>query len=336
MIDRAGPESRLRAPSIFVLVLSWLAAASVAHAEPPHVSWSAPAGCPDETAVQARVAQLLARSAVNEPLSASGRITTKRDGYTLTLELDQGGHHGKRALEGHDCASLAEAAAFLIAVTVDPNLKPPPEEAEPLPTEPEPKPEAKPQAAKKPEPAPSVERPRGRATTPWIEGYRAALTLGGFHAGLAGPSPELGLALGLAFSWLRVELRGAHVFARTESASRSGVRGRFDSQQLGLAACPEWGGRIRGGPCAWASVVRTHATTRGLQDARDLSLFWAVAGLSLAGRARLSERVELSLEGGAGVPVSARPRFVVAGAGTLGEVGYLSGYVRLGVGLELR
>jgi hypothetical protein len=331
MIDGAGLQSRLRALPILALVCL-AAGASRARAEEPVVAWSAPEGCPDQPAVRARVGQLLARSHVSQPLSATGRITPSGDGYALSLELDQGSHHASRLLEDPSCASLAEAAAFLIAVTVDPNLQPAEEPAaEPPPPQPGPQPEARAGSPKPVEPEPEVPQ-----AAPSVEGYRAALTVGAFHAGLAGPSAELGLAAGLTFSWLRVELRGGHVFARTDRRADEGVRGRFASQHLGVAACPEWGSRIRGGPCAWVAGLRTQATTRGLPGGRELSLFWAAAGLSLAARARLSGPLELSLEAGAGLPVTARPRFVVAGAGTIGEVAYLSGYVRLGIGFELR
>jgi hypothetical protein len=329
MIDGAGLQSRVRALSRVALV-TWLAGAASVRAQQPDVAWSAPEGCPDEPALQARVGQLLARSEVSEPLHAVGRITRQGDGYTLSLELDHGGHHGSRVLEGPSCASLAEAAAFLIAVTVDPNLEPPAEQPG-TPAQPEPEPRASPEPARRPaEPAAAA-----APGSPRIEGYRAALTVGAFHAGLAGPGAELGLALGLSFGWLRAELRGGHVFARTDDAVASGVRGRFASQHLGLAACPEWGRRVRGGPCLWVSGLRTQAITRGLPGGRELSLFWAAAGPSLAARARLTGRLELSLEAGVGLPLSARPRFVVAGAGTIGEVAYLSGFGRLGIGIEL-
>jgi hypothetical protein len=337
MVDRGCRFSSVRALSIAAVLLVTLVASPL-RAQAPDITWSAPSGCPDASSVRARVAALLANSPAGEPLAAVARIESRRGAYMLALELEHGGRRASRKLEGRDCAALAEAAAFLIAVTVDPQLPEP--SPEPAASEPAASPPARDEAVEQvAEPAPPPAEPPAAVEERPVrlrpDAYRAVLTGGLFVPGLAGPGAELGLGLGVGLGWLRLELRGAHVFARTREVAGAGARGRFSSQHLGLAACSEWGSRLRAGPCAWLSGVRTHAVLRGVEGARDSTLFWAMAGLSAALRARLGELLDLSVEGGAGLPLSARPRFVVGGLGTVGEVAYLTGFVRLGLGIEL-
>lgn len=340
-----------------------------ARAEEPSIAWSAPQACPRADEVRRRVATLLAASPPGQRLSAKARIVRRGGRYRLELVLKHGGRRSQRALSADDCDALADAAAFLIAVTSDPSLptraaetshetapsaeepsevtasepEPVPQDAaaeEPKPPAPEPEPE--PEATERntarraPEPATgALRRAQVRPTS-----YGAALTLGMFAAGLAGPSVELGLSLGTSFSRFYVELRGAHVFARSTSPSVAssegqGVKATFSSQHIGLSGCYLWGTRVRGGPCAFISGVFTHGETRGVEQREEAMLFWLPAGLSGALRMGLPRHLELAFDGGVGVSLTARPRFVVENLGTLGEVPYLSGYFRAGVGVAL-
>lgn len=86
--------------------------------------FSAPAECPKKSAMQARIVSLLAEA---EPKVYTLRVVAKvsarrRADYQITLQIDTDTHHAERALRGSRCDELIEAAAWLVALTVDPAL----------------------------------------------------------------------------------------------------------------------------------------------------------------------------------------------------------------------
>ncbi|HKP63600.1 MAG TPA: hypothetical protein VJV78_42990 [Polyangiales bacterium] len=105
-------------------------ALSRAHAaEPLELEWSAPAGCPDREYVRGEVSERLGeRAAQGSPLSASGQIEATAAGFELQLRA-QG---GERRLEAASCEELAESAAVILALLIDPQAaSPPPAASEP-------------------------------------------------------------------------------------------------------------------------------------------------------------------------------------------------------------
>jgi hypothetical protein len=74
--------------------------------------------------MQQRVLDLLEPS---EPKQYALRVVAKiarsrAADYRISLQIDTGAHRAERVLRGTDCADLVEAAAWLIALTVDPEL----------------------------------------------------------------------------------------------------------------------------------------------------------------------------------------------------------------------
>ncbi|MDB4991402.1 MAG: hypothetical protein JWN04_6580, partial [Myxococcaceae bacterium] len=98
----------------------------------PELHWSAPPECPDAEHVRQRVASLLAGSAAASAASAvraAAVVTHHRSGYKLALTVKSAAASGLRTLRGADCSELSETAAWLIAVTIDPDVPAVPSEA---------------------------------------------------------------------------------------------------------------------------------------------------------------------------------------------------------------
>lgn len=99
--------------------MSVLAATLFAVAVADAVQWRAPAGCPEADAVRRRVTDLLGRTPTEQELHAEG-IVHAGPPWRLDLSTTIGGRHQQRALEGDDCATVTEAAALILAVSLDP------------------------------------------------------------------------------------------------------------------------------------------------------------------------------------------------------------------------
>lgn len=85
------------------------------------LDWQAPAGCPDQALVRGRVAGMLGSGAfAAADLTATGRVSAAGEGWRLELSLVRAGGREERTLVDSDCAALADAAALMIAVTIDP------------------------------------------------------------------------------------------------------------------------------------------------------------------------------------------------------------------------
>jgi hypothetical protein len=196
---------------------------SVALAGPPsggvEFAWDAPSEvCPSEALVVAELERLLGGPVSEQGdrrLSAIARVRREADGswdlrlWTITADATR-----QRSMVGEDCAVLAEAAALLAAMAIDPTVLErmgaseaaveQAEQAEELAAEPEPEPEPDPEP--EPEPLPEPSEPNMRI------GLRAQ---GGISYGdLPGVGPIVRLALALQWKRARFELEGHYGFAR--------------------------------------------------------------------------------------------------------------------------
>ncbi len=85
------------------------------------LDWQAPAGCPEQATVRARVVAMLGAGATSAAdLTATGRVSATGEGWRLELSLVRAAGREQRTLVDSDCAALADAAALVIAVTIDP------------------------------------------------------------------------------------------------------------------------------------------------------------------------------------------------------------------------
>jgi hypothetical protein len=88
------------------------------------LSWTAPAGCPDEAALAAAVEGFLGQSLDEsraQKIFGHGRVTVDTElGFTAHLRFSGTGGGRTRKLSHPECASLAEASALVIALAIDP------------------------------------------------------------------------------------------------------------------------------------------------------------------------------------------------------------------------
>lgn len=205
--------------------------------------------------MQSQIDALLGRALDPAELKLDGRIEAAPSGWTLTLTTTVGTLVDERTLDANDCSVLADAAALVAVVMLDPvqaadsieeeaaaaeaiaeevapNPVPPPQTP---PVEPEPEPEAEPERER-------AERPR----TPFVPRVLARLRGGGEFGAIPGGtgSFDLGLALaGLgAAGHLRVELVGQYSLGQdaTSENARVGI-------QLGTVA-PRFCATLPAGP----------------------------------------------------------------------------------------
>lgn len=321
------------------------------------LSWEVPEGCPTREQLIERSEVLLGRSfgeAGDPDLVVAARIAARGERWVLELDFDAPGDR-LRTLEGRDCEELLEAAALILATTVDPaalldefdededeaELEPDPEAPA---KEPEPVEDEEPAVAAVPVEEPRVEDPPDAEP----EG------LGGF-VGLAGgvgfgPLPSLAgapiLALGLRRRALRVELLGGAWFslpALVEGSPEVGARVWLGWAALRGCGVPRVGPeqRVELPLCAGLELGGMRAESFGVDQARAGTLAWLAVDAGIAVIYRFGAKLGLRL-GVDGVVPLLRPGFTVAGLGELhraapvGVQGSLGVEVRFGGGSAAR
>ena len=267
------------------------------------VQWQAPAGCPAAPVVEGRVHELLGRVPAEHELQAVG-VVNGGPRWHLELETTIGGRRQRRTLEADDCRAVAEAAALILAVSVDPlGVSQTPagatasdevagrEATSSVPaTAVEPRPSVAPAEAVLDEPTTPPGRPRSRPS-PWLR-------VGGGGETVAIPGGTGGVRLGFALEGERafVRLEGSYWIDRLavlhEPPNRSGA-------QVGLGTAAVQGGVRLGGvrvrvPLALgleAGGLRTRAV--GLERGRDRVLPWGAGVVAVGVEWSVSRRVVL-------------------------------------------
>jgi hypothetical protein len=185
----------------------------------PELHWSAPAECPDERVVTARLGDLLS-SGPSRPATVAARVEAVEGGrYRVELRIHGPDGESARTLVVEDCELAAGATALIAAVALDPGavvreLEEPPEPEAPI-------------VARSAEPPPD---------TRWRVGVSARADAA------AGAVPGLGLGSGLGVALLRgpgrVELAGTYFFPRTSFLETPGsAGGRFSGWLVALRGC---------------------------------------------------------------------------------------------------
>lgn len=210
----------------------------------PSVSWQAPASCADAAAVRSRIEDLLRRPLAPDEVRVEALVEPEGDGFLLRLRVHAGEVIDTRELRAERCDALAETAALVAAVMVDPEVAsallvpdPPPPEREPEPAPaPEPEPEPAPDPAPEPEsdPAPEPEPAPEPAASPRLDAGRGPwlrVRAGGEIGAI--PRGTGGFALGVAAGGarLRGELEGQYWIGRETQSANGSAR-----IQLGLVA----------------------------------------------------------------------------------------------------
>ncbi len=296
-------------------------------AEPPHaaVSWQAPAGCPGERAVVHQVEDFLGQplaEATAHPVQIRGRVS--RDdaaGYRLMLQMESVQGMRGRTLQHDDCTKLAEAAALLMAMAIDPERVKVAEPTEP-PRDEAPAP-AEPAMSQPPGPAaPSASRqaPRQQATET-IQSVSLGLT------GLvgAGVLPGTGLGIGAelgATAWESVRLiAAAHYWPERslQLIEPDGASARLEMVSAGLRGCWISLGRWEAGACVGPEVGRISGSGHGLDSEQQAGDRWSALLVDLRLGYAPARWVRLTLSGEAAAALE-RPRFTVDLPGGPAEV----------------
>lgn len=298
-------------------------------AAPPAVAihWEGPPECGPRDELVARIEGLLGRP-LGQPgdpeLEVVGRVEADPDGLRLVLEFTRPVER-VRELHGKTCGELRDAAAVVLAVTIDPLV--PLEEPEPESTpepEPEPTPEPEPQPTLEPTP-PRKEPIELRLRFAGGVQYRALPWVAG------GPS----LALGLRWRALRAELVGAWWLTRAARFEQQPEVGATIS--LGWVAARACGvpttARVAFPLCAGVELGGVRAVPFGIAAARARTLPWIAAELGGALVVALPGPLALWI-GVDGVIPLVRPGFTIAGLGELHRVPAFA--IQSLVGLEIR
>lgn len=354
---------------MLALVTTWLLVAAPADAGPVELRWDAPSACPGEPELRAAVELLL-----GAPLSESrprrmtviAAVQARELGWSLRIFTVTTSGTRERALRrDRDCATLARAAAVLIAMAIDPSvlarLDPdsialldapndappasvtPPVDPDPAttpidpapPHEPGPPPvDSNPSAAASPPPdEPAAQGP----SIPARHRPRGALRLAG---GLGwGDLPAVGGGLGVASAlvWPRVRVEALTYLwpARRVRVDAAGAGGNFLLWTLGARACPVFHPhRVLELPvCAGFEAGRLHVRGVELQNATSVRSTWFAAVLAPALVYRPTRTLALWLAPELVIPV-VRTVFGVVAVGPIHQA--QPALVRVLLGVELR
>lgn len=289
----------------------------------PLLRWRAPAGCPAEATVRARLAHALPPEV--EAPHVDAEVFAGGDGrFHATVVLRGTWGEATRSLDSPTCDTLADAVVLLAAVSVSTAAEPEPPVRVPEPTQPEPGVEGdtgddlEPSVAIEPsvdteereaelEAAPpsdsgSTDRSRtgsadasSRSPTPVLRGLARVEARAG--AGLL-PRVDLGAAatLGLEHRWFRVELGGAAWLPRERTVAPD-ARVRASAWALELRGCATLRPtpRLVVLPCAEldAGELRGEGRGSGLVNGRVSRQPWVAIGVGPALAVRLHRLVGL-------------------------------------------
>jgi hypothetical protein len=278
-------------------------------AEPSRLEldWAAPAGCPAGDAVRSDALRLAGATADgSRHLKARASIRpAAKTGWTLSLATDLDGVVGERSLSGMSCESLAEAAALMLALILNPELA-----------------ISAPPAAPPPPPPPPAVVPERWPHPRWRLGAHGGIQTGTIQE----LSSAFALTLGVA--WGRLSLRLMPGFSLPQDVyvdSEQGLGGRLWLGSAAALGC--WSaalGWMALSPCLGVEVTRMKGRGLGVLQPRATSVYWSSAELGLFAGLPVGHGVHLEL-GALGILPLHRPTVY------LDEIGRVSRPSVLGV-----
>ncbi|MFO7566363.1 MAG: hypothetical protein R6X02_27215 [Enhygromyxa sp.] len=333
------------------------------HLAPLALEWHAPAGCPQRERVDDRLHELLPELGELVPIGAPARVSVSAridladgDRWALSLRFESERGVDERRLSGPECVALADAAALVIAVGVDP-LEVSQNLAQGRRGEAAPEPATSPKPSK---PAPRVEDPHDDAhedshapldagrehdqidESPKLDQrpreeidarFSLALVGGGGYGPLQLAGAGVGLELGAFGPWWRAAIRGLYLLPRTQRLAGD-LAGRFDGFGIAARGCAvPWVGQVELPICAGLEAGSLRGRGTGSTPApREAGVPWAAALIGPGLRWPVRDRLALGLDLELLVPIT-RGGFTIDGAvvSRLTPVG-----VRAFAGLELR
>ncbi len=347
--DRSAPASRVllcsprlrtRLWPLLVACGAWLVA-EPARASELALSWQAPASCPDEQALKARVERLLGDAPLElRNFEARASVTEDGDGgFTLSLWIRTAAGEGMRSVRADACEDLLGVAAFGIALALNPELRASVDGiAEPAPVAPAPPPIAKPPDAGRETRArellPDASRrgaPQSGIRTQAPDGYRLGVELRTDFALLPRAAPGVGVWFDtLALDHLRIGFV-ANLFVPQVSWRSDGSGGRFSLWSADAHGCYTTSGRIALGLCAAMRLAVIGAEGRNVAPRLDQQSTIYAPGVSALGLFSVTRAlgVRVALDGFA--PLT-HDQFVV-NSGPVHAVPWA--FVEIAVGTEL-
>lgn len=308
--------------------------------------WKAPDGCPTREQVLAHAEKLLGRApetALSEALVLAVEVSEKPGGgFQLLFSSRSATSSATRNVSAESCQELGDAAALLLALTIDPNLKTdapgaegaftqdsdatPPPAPEPTPTKPTPPP---PQPALAEAAAPDLPRTRSEPAH-WLGGAELAL----WNRRLPGVSPGVVVHGGLTGrSWLWL-LNVGFFPERHAGVAGSSAGGDLELGSLGTNVGYAFAfGSVRVTPLAGVELDWLHGSGSGVTQPGSADLL--LIGFEGGARLGLAISRSWSVYGQGHLSVLAqRPRFVLDG---IGEVFRPEPWgLRFGLGAEWR
>jgi hypothetical protein len=284
------------------------------------ISWTAPAGCPDEAALKEDVRRLAGTAATpTEAILAGAVVERAADGaWQLALTTRAGSFEGERQLVAADCGELERAAALVIALMINPDAGTTALESR------APAPLRAPPTLKRVE---VVDVPPRRR---WALGID--ITLG------AGTLPALGPGIGLRARagqrWSGEVITTLWASRQADSAAEPSAGGSFTAVDVGAAGCFNARSERRLAPslCVGADLNRVAASGFGVTDPGHATGYWLAGFVEGAGRWFVTPRgsVRLSLMA---LVAGGRPQFSLAGVGPVFQPPILA--TRCSLGWEL-
>ncbi|HEY3500866.1 MAG TPA: hypothetical protein VGK73_39510 [Polyangiaceae bacterium] len=300
----------MRAPRTFAfaLIVASSANAEPLEAGPFRLDWLAPSGCPTAAETLARIEALLGApvtEVLKTPLAARARVTeASPERFELAIETFRGEQRFTRDMQAPSCGELADAAALVLALAIDPQLRERTEEAPAVPS-----PESTPSPAKPVEPAASStaaappppppvrpsETPRDAARSRHLvllAGASAVADFGSVADVAFGPSATFGLRL----SNLELDLDATWLVPTRSYAALDPEKGG-DISLLVFGARPCFARRqvpFEGGLCGTFELGSIRGEGFGTATRSTRSALWMAAGGAFFARYAVASSLWLS------------------------------------------
>lgn len=317
------------------------------------LEYDAAEGCPTAADLSGSIDNLLGRPAdqvLTDPLRVTVNVQELPAArYTLTLRIEPESRGGQRELVGARCDELVRAAAIIVALGINPQLRLdddqpqarpdagelpagaagavgalPPQPPRPLPGPP-------PDARRRSSTQDQARPPHIAERAGWRLRAEGTATLGEL------PQPALGATLGSGITLDRLGLLLRGGFLGSQEKEFDSYGGKFRLAGGGLLAC--WHatkGRVWGAPCVDAELHWLWARGMLIPNRRTASRFILELGAGAEAGFELGRGYFLVVSGLLLWPQQ-RPSFVVEEQGAVRPVHRIPPYGgRVGVGLELR
>jgi hypothetical protein len=212
------------------------------------IAWTAPAECPAQADVVARVARSLEDDAIALPLTATATVTQTPGMYRAQLRTRSAAGTGERVLENTNCEILADSVALVIALSAGSHADEGP----------------------------------GFAIAISAHATGASGVLPALALGVGGAVALEGLWA------VRLELSGTYYVEQSSTYARTNAGAQFRLLRFGVRGCRIWTfGRLELAPCVGAELYRIEAEGfGGMTSHTEEAFVWGPA-VGVFGRLRL-------------------------------------------------